>query len=134
MTKARFAPWAGCRSLRGARPGKTWFGPVYFRKETEPYMTIAVPIERFAVDVIGVLQAEVNLKYIGDVVAANLLALRKRAAGVYNVSFTLSVYLKTPFASFIQVQIDDISITVPRRISRKHSRSRSNTTTVSLSE
>jgi hypothetical protein len=33
-------------------------------------MTIAVPIERFAGDVIGVLQAEVNLKYIGDVVSA----------------------------------------------------------------
>ena len=32
-------------------------------------MTIAVPIERFAGDVIGVLQAEVNLKYIGDVVS-----------------------------------------------------------------
>ena len=34
-------------------------------------MTIAVPIERFAGDVIGVLQAEVNLKYIGDVVSAS---------------------------------------------------------------
>ena len=33
-------------------------------------MTIAVPIERFAGDVIGVLQAEVNLKYIGDVVSS----------------------------------------------------------------
>ena len=25
-----------------AQRGKPWFGPVYFRKETEPYMTIAV--------------------------------------------------------------------------------------------
>src|SRR5436190_8365424 len=25
-----------------ARKGKTWFGPVYFRKETEPYMSIAI--------------------------------------------------------------------------------------------
>ena len=33
-------------------------------------MTVAVPIERFAGDVIGVLQAEVNLKYIGDVVSS----------------------------------------------------------------
>jgi hypothetical protein len=23
--------------------GKTWFGPVYFRKETEPYMAISIP-------------------------------------------------------------------------------------------
>jgi hypothetical protein len=42
---------------------------VYFVRGSEPYMTIAVPIERFAGDVIGVLQAEVNLKYIGDVVS-----------------------------------------------------------------
>src|SRR5688572_12784063 len=25
-----------------ARKGKTWFGPVFFRKETEPYMSIAI--------------------------------------------------------------------------------------------
>jgi signal transduction histidine kinase len=51
-----------------AKQGKSYFGPVYFVRGSEPYMTIAVPIERFAGDVIGVLQAEVNLKYIGDVV------------------------------------------------------------------
>jgi len=53
-----------------ARKGKSYFGPVYFVRGSEPYMTIAVPIERFAGDVIGVLQAEVNLKYIGDVVSS----------------------------------------------------------------
>ena len=51
-----------------AKQGKSFFGTVYFVRGSEPYMTIAVPIERFAGDVIGVLQAEVNLKYIGDVV------------------------------------------------------------------
>jgi signal transduction histidine kinase len=53
-----------------AKKGKSFFGQVYFVRGSEPYMTIAVPIERFAGDVIGVLQAEVNLKYIGDVVSA----------------------------------------------------------------
>ena len=52
-----------------AKKGQSYFGPVYFVRGSEPYMTIAVPIERFAGDVIGVLQAEVNLKYIGDVVS-----------------------------------------------------------------
>ncbi len=52
-----------------AKQGKSYFGPVYFVRGSEPYMTIAVPIERFAGDVIGILQAEVNLKYIGDVVS-----------------------------------------------------------------
>jgi signal transduction histidine kinase/HAMP domain-containing protein len=51
-----------------AKKGQSYFGPAYFVRGSEPYMTIAVPIERFAGDVIGVLQAEVNLKYIGDVV------------------------------------------------------------------
>jgi signal transduction histidine kinase len=44
-----------------ARKGKTWFGPVYFRKETEPYMTISmVASDR------SVMAAEVNLKFIWD--------------------------------------------------------------------
>src|SRR5919106_2873109 len=57
-------------SFKQAKQGKSYFGPVHFVRGSEPYMTIAVPIERFAGDVIGVLQAEVNLKYIGDVVSA----------------------------------------------------------------
>jgi len=43
-----------------AKQGKSYFGPVHFVRGSEPYMTIAVPIERFAGDVIGVLQAEVT--------------------------------------------------------------------------
>ncbi len=57
-------------SFLQAKQGKAYFGPVHFVRGSEPYMTIAVPIERFAGDVLGVLQAEVNLKYIGDVVSA----------------------------------------------------------------
>ncbi|MGH8059877.1 MAG: sensor histidine kinase [Candidatus Entotheonellia bacterium] len=52
-----------------ARGGRPFFGQVYFIRESEPYMTIAVPIERFAGEVIGVTVAEVNLKYIWEVVA-----------------------------------------------------------------
>jgi signal transduction histidine kinase len=53
-----------------ARGGKSSFSKVYFVRKSEPYMTIAVPIERFAGEVIGVLLGEVNLKYIWDVVSA----------------------------------------------------------------
>jgi signal transduction histidine kinase/HAMP domain-containing protein len=49
-----------------ARKGKTWFGPVYFRKETEPYMTISIPEAR---DRPGVTVVDVNLKFIWDVVS-----------------------------------------------------------------
>jgi signal transduction histidine kinase len=56
-------------AFRGARGGRSYFGQVYFVRESEPYMTIAVPVERFAGDVLGVLIAEVNLKYVWDVVS-----------------------------------------------------------------
>src|SRR5262245_56248352 len=53
----------------GAQGGRSYFGQVYFVRESEPYMTVAVPIERFAGDILGVLIAEVNLKYIWEVVS-----------------------------------------------------------------
>jgi signal transduction histidine kinase len=48
-----------------ARTGKTYFGPVYFRKETEPYMAIAMRAGREGA---GVTAVEVNLKFIWEVV------------------------------------------------------------------
>jgi signal transduction histidine kinase/HAMP domain-containing protein len=50
--------------FREAKAGRTYFGPVYFRKESEPYMTIAMPQSGG-----GVTVAEVNLKFIWDVVS-----------------------------------------------------------------
>ncbi len=52
-----------------ARGGTSFFSPVYFVRQSEPYMRIAVPIEPFAGEVIGVLIAEVNLKYIWEVIS-----------------------------------------------------------------
>ena len=49
-----------------AKRGQPWFGPVYFRKETEPYMTVAT---RSGGPGSPVTVAEVNLKFIGDVVS-----------------------------------------------------------------
>src|SRR3954467_14397249 len=46
---------------------KAWFGPVYFRRGSEPYMTIAVA---HAGRNPGVTVAEVNLKLIWDVITA----------------------------------------------------------------
>ena len=48
-----------------AKTGKTYFGPVYFRKETEPYMAIAMRAGREGA---GVTAVEVNLKFIWEVV------------------------------------------------------------------
>jgi signal transduction histidine kinase len=49
-------------AFRNAQKDKTWYGPVTFRKETEPYMQIAVR----AGDMVTV--ADVNLKFIWDVI------------------------------------------------------------------
>ena len=46
--------------------GKVHYGPIYFRRETEPYMTLAVGGARRDA---GVSVAEVNLKHIWDVVS-----------------------------------------------------------------
>ncbi len=56
-------------AFQRGRQGKVFFGPVYFVRNSEPYMRIAVPIEWFVGAVEGVLLAEVNLRYIRDVVA-----------------------------------------------------------------
>jgi signal transduction histidine kinase/CheY-like chemotaxis protein len=57
--------WSGDARFRAAREASSYVGPIYFRKETEPYVSIAA-----AHDVGGsVLAGEVNLKYVWDVVS-----------------------------------------------------------------
>ena len=52
--------------FKEAMARKTYFSPVYFRKESEPYMTIAMA---GAGEDAGVVAAEANLKFIWDVVS-----------------------------------------------------------------
>jgi adenylate cyclase len=51
----------------GARASNVWYGPVLYRRDSEPYMTIAVAGNR-AAD--GIAIADINLKLIWDVIAA----------------------------------------------------------------
>lgn len=51
-----------------AKQGAVYFGPVYFLKGSQPYITLAVPIESDSGGVMGVLQAEVDLHFISEVV------------------------------------------------------------------
>jgi signal transduction histidine kinase len=61
-------------AFTGADAVKAWYSPVYFRRETEPYLTMAVKgSQRDA----GVIIAEVNLKFVWDIVAT----IRSGAAG-----------------------------------------------------
>ena len=59
------ADYSASPKFTETRQGKTYFSPVYFRKETEPYMTISV---RGFGDTEEVTVAEVNLKFIWDVI------------------------------------------------------------------
>ncbi|WP_332684255.1 cache domain-containing protein [Bosea sp. (in: a-proteobacteria)] len=54
-------------AVTGARENRAWFGPVTFQRGSEPFMTVAVAGNRPAA---GVAIAEVNLKFIWDVVSA----------------------------------------------------------------
>lgn len=60
----------------GAKQGKTWYGPVYFKKETEPYMAIAVR-SRSGDGAVSVV--EVNLKFIWDVVTSIKIGKKGKA-------------------------------------------------------
>jgi signal transduction histidine kinase len=59
-----------------AKPGATWFSSVHFHKESEPYMTMAV---RSAGERSVLTTAEVNLKFIWDVVSSARIGKKGRA-------------------------------------------------------
>lgn len=52
--------------FREAQPQRPYFSPVYFRQQTEPYLTLAIASEHRAG---GVIVAEVNLKFVWNVIA-----------------------------------------------------------------
>jgi signal transduction histidine kinase len=91
--------------FREAKAGRTYFGPVYFRKESEPYMTIALPQSGG-----GVTVAEVNLKFIWEVVsqikvgkAGLAYAIDRGGALIAHPDISL-VLQKTTLANFAQVK------------------------------
>jgi class 3 adenylate cyclase len=54
-------------AVLGARANQVWYGPVQYRRDSEPYMMIAVA---GSLPAAGIAIAEVNLKLIWDVIAA----------------------------------------------------------------
>ena len=93
--------------LPGANIEDVYFSPVYFRNESEPFMTIAVP-ERGPEP--GVVVAEVNLKFIWDVMSQIQIgktgyAYAVDASGTLVAHPDISLVLKkTDLSSFVQVQ------------------------------
>jgi two-component system, NtrC family, sensor kinase len=108
-----------------ARSGKTYFSPVYFRKETEPYMTISGAGTGGQA---GMTVAEVNLKFIWDVISrisigkeglAYVVDSRGRLIAHPDISYVLQ---KQELAALPQVKAaldgggdsDDDSVTIAR--------------------
>ena len=56
-------------AFKETRRGNSYFGTVYFRG-SDPYVTVAVPIEALKGEITGVLQAETSLRDILDVVSS----------------------------------------------------------------
>lgn len=83
--------------FRSARTTGIYYGPVYFRKGSEPYMTIALPVADG-----GVAAAEVNLKFIWDVVSA----IRIGQAGLAYVVGTSGHLIAHPDIGLVLQQTD----------------------------
>ena len=94
-------------AFKNARPGQTWFGPVYFRKETEPYMSIAV---RSGGESGPVTVADVNLKFIWDVVTQIKIGQKGKAYVVDSSGYLVAdpdiglVLRKTDLSGLAQVK------------------------------
>jgi signal transduction histidine kinase len=93
--------------FREAKGGRTYYGPVYFRKESEPYMTVAMAGSGPSA---GVTVVEVNLKFIWDVVsqikvgkAGQAYAVDGRGSLIAHPDISL-VLQKTAFSGLPQVQ------------------------------
>jgi class 3 adenylate cyclase len=54
-------------AVSGVRSARTWYGPVTYYHDSEPFMTVAVAGNRKAA---GVAVAEINLKFIWNVISA----------------------------------------------------------------
>jgi len=98
--------WSQEPAFRNARPGQTWFGPVYFRKETEPYMSIAVRARETG----PVTVADVNLKFIWDVVTRIRVGQKGKAYVIDGAGFLVAdpeiglVLRKTDLSNLEQVK------------------------------
>jgi signal transduction histidine kinase len=82
-----------------AKAAGRYFSPVYFRKDTEPYMTIAVSGSGPEA---GVTVAEVNLKFVWDVVSQ----IRAGTAGLAYVVDSTGHLIAHPDISLVLRQLD----------------------------
>jgi signal transduction histidine kinase len=91
--------------FRDASSKEPYYGPVYFRKGTEPYMTIAIPAGSDG----GVTVAEVNLKFVWDVVSD----IRIGKTGLAYVVDSTGTLIAHPDISLV-LKKSDLSASLPQ--------------------
>lgn len=98
---------SGEPAFKHALPEATWYGPVYFNRDTEPYMTVAI---RTGGEKAPVTVAELNLKFIWDVVSRIRIGEKGKAYVLDSNGLLVAdpdiglVLRKTSFASLPHVQ------------------------------
>ncbi len=92
---------SGEPGVRGTSATKAWYGPVYFRRGTEPYLGAAVAGNQPEA---GVVIAEINLKFVLDVVSA----IRSGKAGHAYVVDTRGRLISHPDMSLV-LKMTDLS-------------------------
>jgi signal transduction histidine kinase len=98
--------------FRDARQGRAHFGAIDFVDGAEPFMTIAVPIEHLAGEIMGVLWAEVSLIYVGENVVSRLTDGQPGYAYVINRAGDL---LAHPQVSLVLQRRNVAGLDQPRR-------------------
>jgi len=94
-------------AFRHALADATWYGPVYFNRDTEPYMTVSI---RGMGEKAPVTVAELNLKFIWDVVSRIRIGQKGKAYVLDSNGLLVAdpdiglVLRKTSFASLPHVQ------------------------------
>jgi signal transduction histidine kinase len=59
---------SGSAAFKKAMEGNTYVSPVYTSDKAEPYVTLALPLKAAPRDIIGVLSAEANLKFLWEII------------------------------------------------------------------
>ena len=67
-TPTELSDRSGSANFKKAMEGNIYVSPVYTSDKAEPYVTLAVPLKATPRDIIGVLSAEANLKFLWEII------------------------------------------------------------------
>lgn len=99
--------------ITAAKTRKTAFGAVYFRHQTEPYLSVAVAGDQSEA---GIVVAEINLKFVSDVVST----MRVGDSGYAYVVDGQGILISHPDISLVLKRTDLSALPQVRALASKH--------------